>query len=157
MRGYVADNHVWYPNFKPTYLRASGGVVTSSLVEVEVGDFGDKIFTFLVPESVARRINDYDPIRVKGFWIKRRNRWLLFASSISRFAGKDKTPSRLEAVPIPLSRKCNLCRMTIEESGLWGLDSNYRLECCRCGTSRRRMSPKDFIALCVSVAKANAK
>ena len=153
--GYVADNHVWYQPGKITFLRSSRGASSAPLVKIEIADSNESLFPFLVPESTARLIDDYELISVKGLWIKRGRRWLLFATELSIYMPGKRKGAILTGIPFLDPFVCSLCGESIPETGSWGLDAECNFECSFCGKARGKLAPREFIDHCYKVVERN--
>lgn len=154
--GFVADNYALYEDKKPIQFRAGGRAAAGDFFTLLVADSEQRLWPFLARGEVGRKIQDYEIVIVDGVWVRRGRRWLLFASRVETRSPDTDSGTLVEEFTLPARLRCWYCRGTTSGRGLWGLDSDWRVECPACGQAKGKMPSDAFLRLCRRVV-SNAK
>jgi hypothetical protein len=143
--GYVADNEALRNNATLLQSRAARGTASDHFVTLLVADSDDRLWPFLVPSDVGRRVGDYRLVTVEGKWFRHPGRWLLFATIVKETV-PEKGPAEslvtFGVVDLPLT--CSYCGKPIDGAEEWRFDPERRAECRLCRNARRRTVRENF-------------
>jgi hypothetical protein len=127
--GYVASDCRRYFDGRASCSFRHGGC--DGFFRVLICDSSDHLWPALVRSSVARRLGNFQPVRLRGKWVRYAGDWLLFATELV-----DDSPGRgeriLDRFMFGQPSECGGCgrRLLIREQ--WDFDQRWRVRCTTC-------------------------
>jgi hypothetical protein len=156
--GYVADNHALYEEPNVVRLAAADEHGAGTLTRVDVADNSDRLFSFLLPQDAAKRLDDYSLVRVTGVWRLHRGKPYLLATSYRKMSYDPKAEGQVVSWRLRHAlTACYYCRKRLPLNKNWGFDQDGHPECDKCSTARGSMTPRQFLALCRAIMKRRSR